>query len=320
MRGVFIIGLSDLFKGAIDFYDMMMRYPDSLYTRQQLGELTSLSDDLLSFWIRQGLLIATEGGRGRGSHRKFDIFQVSIAAVLAELRRYGVNIGMLRQLADVLQRGTALARSAECNFWGLYEAARLGSRLCRFREGHPVIVDNPNPLPDPGHFATRNAYDAYARSLYMEATSEDEIIREAGKNEDLRDAFAPILALARSLGPNDSLALDLFMDLNHRAFRYVWDENKISDWGDSEWVVVATGDDHLDIYRAIKGNDPMEYAGDEIRSGLYLAPGAIFHSVWGDRLQPLLIYEPPQSEERKAARVHAQAMYEQSRARLEKLQ
>jgi len=293
----------------------MMRYPDSLYTRQQLGELLGLADDVLNFWIRNGLLLASEGGQGRGSHRKFDLFQVNIGAVLAELRRYGVNIGVLRQLAAQLQRGTAIARSAECNFWALSDAARLARLLWRFREGQTILVDNPDRLPEPPPFAGRKEQDAYARSIYRHAQNEDDIIRDTAKSEDLHDAFAPILALALSLDATDPLALELVIDLNHRAFRYVWDEDKISNWGDSEWVVVASGEEELDIYRAAKGTDPMEYADDEVRSGFYLAPGAIFHSVWGDRLQPLLIYEPPPSEERKAARANALANHAQLRAR-----
>src|SRR3546814_7442459 len=50
-----------------------------------------------------GLLKAAEGeGLGRGKHRLFGFEAIHIAAVLKELGRYGVQVGGLRQVSELL--------------------------------------------------------------------------------------------------------------------------------------------------------------------------------------------------------------------------
>src|SRR3546814_11850995 len=76
---------------------------DGRYTRQQVSEATDLEVDVLSYWIKEGLLKAAEGeGLGRGKHRLFGFEAIHIAAVLKELGRYGVQVGGLRQISELL--------------------------------------------------------------------------------------------------------------------------------------------------------------------------------------------------------------------------
>lgn len=71
-----------------------------LFTRQQLGEIAQLDDTTLNYWSREGILRPAEGGGGRGQHRRFAFYEVNLAAILGELRNFGVNVPSLKQLAD----------------------------------------------------------------------------------------------------------------------------------------------------------------------------------------------------------------------------
>jgi hypothetical protein len=73
------------------------------YTRQQIHEATGLSLDVIGYWIKEGLLRANEAeGQGRGKHRRFGFEALHIAAILAELHRYGIGLTGLRGVADAL--------------------------------------------------------------------------------------------------------------------------------------------------------------------------------------------------------------------------
>lgn len=97
---------------------------DGRYTRQQVSEATDLEVDVLSYWIKEGLLKAAEGeGLGRGKHRLFGFEAIHIAAVLKELGCYGVQVGGLRQVSELLWGGFLLGspryyrrRASRCIF------------------------------------------------------------------------------------------------------------------------------------------------------------------------------------------------------------
>ncbi len=268
-----------------------------LFTRQQVAELIGASDDVLSFWIRNDLIAPTKGGAGKGSHRKFDLFQVNIAAVLVELRKFGVNIGTMRTLAQMLQVGTALGRSAECNFFAIYNALNLFDSLEYFRAGNEVHVFLDPPPEERGR----------SRKTYRErvAMSEQDILDDTRADQlNLRDHYENIAALASRITPSTRLPLQLFFDLNQLAYRYVWDNNA-SEWGDAEWLIVPMDGGKLDII--VEGGQDGFLGKNQrkIRSGLFLLPAEIFRGVWGESLQPVLIYEPPPSPEELARRDRA---------------
>lgn len=274
----------------------------TLFTRQQVAELIGMSDDVLSFWSKNELIAPTSGGEGKGRHRKFDLFQVNIAAVLVELRKFGINIGAMRSLSRLLQHGVALARTAECNFWGINDALRIHADLEYFRRGLDVPVSQQSWEDGYGRKDSRPLPDRMA-------TSEEDILASTRFDQhNFRDHAEKIAAFAGRIGTDDRLPLQLFFDLNHRAYGYVWD-NELSDWGDSEWVVVPKDDGELEIFIGAGGDYFLGGNEHRIRSGLFLAPGAIFRHVWGDRLQPIVTHELPPSPE---ALAHRERMKEHS--------
>jgi len=106
-------------------------------TRRDISEYTGVADGVLSFWIRNGLLSARAGGRGKGSHREFDQIQLSLAAVLVSLQDYGMNIAVLRSFADFFQRGVMLCEGAASGTGltpaGLAVASEVAAQLDPFR-------------------------------------------------------------------------------------------------------------------------------------------------------------------------------------------
>lgn len=266
-----------------------MQYLEIDFTRQQIAERIGASDDVMSFWLKSGLLVPSRGGAGKGRHRKFDIFQVNIAAVLFEMRRFGVNIAVLREMAALLQRGTELALGAECNFLGLYDALTVHSDLQHYRAGREVEVRTQSWDE---RFGTRDAVKKPDRL----AMSEQDILDSAAFDiHNFHDEVSNITAFAARLKEEDRLPLQLFIDLNQSAYRYVYD-GRIGTWGSQEWVVIPLEDGGL-RFVFVSGQDAILGKNeDRIRSGLFLAPEAIFAHVWGESVQPILIHELPPSD------------------------
>lgn len=91
----------------------ILAYPvDSLFSRQQVAERSGVSDAVLGYWLREGLIrpVGPMAGEPR-KHRRFDFVQINIAVVLSELHRYGASIDGLRSFAAMLQLGTEIGRS-----------------------------------------------------------------------------------------------------------------------------------------------------------------------------------------------------------------
>jgi DNA-binding transcriptional MerR regulator len=70
------------------------------FTRSQLGDLVGLDETTLNYWARENLIRAAGGGGGKGQHRRFDFYEVNLAAILHELSKFGVALPALRGLAD----------------------------------------------------------------------------------------------------------------------------------------------------------------------------------------------------------------------------
>jgi len=75
-------------------------YPTQLFSRLQMKELTGLDDTALNYWSREGVLRPAEGGGGKGQHRRFAYAEINLAAILDQLRQFGVGLPALRRLAD----------------------------------------------------------------------------------------------------------------------------------------------------------------------------------------------------------------------------
>lgn len=73
---------------------------DTLFSRKQLGELAGLDTSTLIYWVREGLVRPSEGGGGKGQHRRFAYSEVNLAAILMDLLRAGAWAASMRGLAD----------------------------------------------------------------------------------------------------------------------------------------------------------------------------------------------------------------------------
>lgn len=80
------------------------RYPKTLFTRQQIGALTGIDSSTLNYWMREGVLRPSSGGAGRGSHRRFAYPEVTLAAMLQELRGFGIAMSALARIASRFHR------------------------------------------------------------------------------------------------------------------------------------------------------------------------------------------------------------------------
>lgn len=80
-------------------------------TRQQLSIAIGVNGETIAYWLKEGLIFALGDQKlGRGNHRRFGYEAVHIAAILAELSRYGMNTTGLRNLSSRLWRAVELGR------------------------------------------------------------------------------------------------------------------------------------------------------------------------------------------------------------------
>ncbi len=80
-------------------------------TRQQLSAAIGVPGETLAYWLKENLIFAIGKPKlGRGNHRRFGYEAVHIAAILAELSRYGMNTSGLRNLSSLLWRAVEFGR------------------------------------------------------------------------------------------------------------------------------------------------------------------------------------------------------------------
>lgn len=282
---------------------------DQLFTRQEMALLTGIADDVLAFWIKSGLLVASSGGAGKGSHRKFTGHQVNIAGVLAELRNFGINLAGLRSFAKQLQRGTALCESAECNFASFHEAMELRWMADELKAHRPVRVWG------------EDGEDRLAKDV-------KDIIRHFDSDPRYRqDTLANILAFAARIAPEERAGIRLFESLNAHGYG--------SGGSDEIWLAVRLSEEEWEIFTGSENAMPSVNDGRTFRSGIHLWIGNIVADVWGRRLTPITFEYLPLSDEDKAkvatieeraqrfsaesSRAHAAAVLRAAKANAEKL-
>lgn len=205
-------------------------YPSNIqFTRQQMSTVTGLTDDILAYWLKEGVIRSTAGGSGKGSHRKFDFVQVQIAAVLREVRQFGVNITSLREISDILQRGVEICSSVSFHRQSLREAAYLADNLAIFKSGQPVRI-----------------FDREAVGHFRPAVNEEEVTHDHSTHFDYDD-WKEVAAFAHTLHGNDILAVRLYADLTDPdnlvevgvGAAVNWEEKRWAFWkeGDGSWRV-----------------------------------------------------------------------------------
>lgn len=81
----------------------------SSLSRGELLKRTGIDNDVLTFWIRRGLVRPVEGGNGTGRRLRFAFYEANIAAVMNLLRSCGLNIEALASIADIYRSAIAWA-------------------------------------------------------------------------------------------------------------------------------------------------------------------------------------------------------------------
>ena len=122
---------------------MTMMTTPPLFSRSQIQQMTGLEAQSLDYWSKTGILQPTSGGGGKGQHRKFDAFQVTIGRILFELQKLGVGGNAMKDLAG--QFPSALSWFSTHDFIGFEEAV---ASLIEYRhdidtQGYASVPDTP---------------------------------------------------------------------------------------------------------------------------------------------------------------------------------
>lgn len=140
-------------------------YPTTLFSRQQIAEITGLDDSTLNYWMREGVLRAAEGGIGRGSHRKFTYHEATLAGILNELRHFGVGVKAMARLAERFHEAIdwMAARAIDIhNLWRLVEASQIRREI--IDKGCSIVTYGRHEVkPDPpGRIVRQDIYAEWA--------------------------------------------------------------------------------------------------------------------------------------------------------------
>ncbi|MFY7819754.1 helix-turn-helix domain-containing protein [Novosphingobium sp. B1] len=244
------------------------RYPASrLFSRQDLQAATGISDDVLGYWFKEGLLAAVPASNR--SHRRFQFDQANIAVVLEAMRRLGANIGVLRKFAEILQHGKAVASEAN-------ELDHMVARLCgdlarilgRFDDGHTVEIYNEEWLKS----ARDGNHDLDIPSL-RPAKSRQEIIDDwlyiNAREGDVKAA----LPFATSLTSYDAFCFDAYIDLINPEIV----GERLPDWN---WVWL-TWIDQSGKARIYSGEDASpSLVTDMPVSAFYISVSRLIRPLW----------------------------------------
>lgn len=257
-------------------YSFCMDPTRFLYTRREVGNLVGLDDVTLNYWSREELLIPIEGGGGRGSHRRFDFIQVNIAAILGQLRRFGLNISIMRSLSGLLQDAAKLGSGCELHPGNLSYAANLATKLNEFRNGRPVMV------PEHGHNEERPSNlhgKAHSDWLLAEkpAETEQEIIdRVLGRIIDY-DSIQKVVAIAKTMGPGRETEAQIYADLVYDLVApgysdaYSW----LLGFGPDETWRIEFGFEGANFFGGSNSQSSEEFG-----AGIFLPVSGIIRKVW----------------------------------------
>lgn len=281
----------------------------SLYTRQQMSQLTGLEDALLNYWSREGLLIPTQGGAGRGSHRKFDFLQVNIAAIMGQMRRFGLNIGVMRSFAQILQEAAGIGQLVRLHPSDYSAAATLANRLHRFRSGESVMIfKHRRGEAAPPDFRGETLSDWICAK--RAANSEKEILADIVDRSSLDSPTADIVAAAEAMGPGKDIAAQIYAEL-------IYDLVDPGFSGSYSWLIGFDGDESWRIefapdggsfFNAGSNTDPEAFG-----PGIFLPVSGIIRSVWKLKRPLQYIWEGRQKDlEAALAQAGIQALVEPS--------
>lgn len=267
--------------------------PEARYARSEVATIAGVSEEVIAFWGKEGLLAHCEGGEGRGSHKKYDFPQVNIAIVLGALRRkFNVKTKILKDMADFLQEGTKYIQQAGIYPYNVITAARLSTNLAKFRRGEVVEVRN----EEADDMSTRDYVNAPREKLYRPAADEMEVLASLTSHADF-DSAQDILKASRKIPENKTLMVDRAADLFDIFL-------KPSGKSDTYWVV-APQDDGLKI---VEFSDEYSTDLDFEDAAMFIPVKRIMARGWGERFRAAEAAGEERSQKMYEAREAIRAM------------
>jgi hypothetical protein len=241
--------------------------PATLYARQEIADRTGVSDDVLSFWTKRGLLMAAQGGEGKGSHRRFAFPQVNIAAIYAVFRdHFGANVATLSSLAALFQRSVTAFERAPIYVGDWDGAASLAQALSDFRSGKTVMVDE-HDIDDPD-------YDSLSINEKIQkrpARNEAEVIG-TGRFSHTDTPFPALLRFAEALGPGRYQEARVAQALLGTILAPTY-------MGDVCWLMRQT-EDGWDIRDSSEDMNFSDINAGEFGPGVFIPVGSIIRKIW----------------------------------------
>lgn len=240
------------------------------FSRQQVQSLTGVADDVLGFWIKQGLLVPVPAERRM--HRRFGFEQLHIAAILNGMRSLGANIGTLRKFSEGLQHGMRLRRSQTLSDRQMKLATYLVEKLHSFGSGEPVKVVAENEL-----------------DLRL-AQSEADLVERWLADNRREGADEALITYAKSLSPYDGRWLAGALNLI--------DPWHLTSTNEGGWVWVAW----IDESGAAQFEDAevaAELADNMPNAAFFLAVGRMIRALWPERREMALQREFARGNDRQ---------------------
>ncbi|MBO9517529.1 MAG: hypothetical protein J7493_05640 [Porphyrobacter sp.] len=230
-----------------------------LLTRGQIAEISGVSPGTLAFWLKNDLLVASSGGAGKGSHKKFKPIQASIAAILGRLQQFGVNIASLKAFSEFLQQGVRVGESCHLHPISLIEAVMLKRRIVKFELGESVSV-----------YFVSDGEDAEFGGRIADSVSLIERDFLAQKTD--HDPAEDIVAFARVLTSRDLMGLEAYAEV-----RTVMDG---LDWSDPSWLIWQNSAGEWEI--SSQPEPSAQFTNHpQSDTAIFIAIGSIIRGIWG---------------------------------------
>lgn len=202
---------------------------NQLFSRQQLQLLTEVPDDVLAFWIKQGIIFPVPAPVR--AHRRFGFEQVHISVVLNAMRSLGANISVLRKFGEALQLGVDVRRRADLPRPELLVATRIASAVHRYRKGERWEITGAEywEAPRPIHKFDRQVSEALYERAQREPRDETDLIASIKAVERNEGDVERAAEFALKLTPQETRGLDWWLDLEMpdilsggENFNWVW--------------------------------------------------------------------------------------------------
>jgi DNA-binding transcriptional MerR regulator len=247
---------------------------NQLFTRQQIASLTGIDGSSLNYWSREGLLVPTEGGGGKGSHRRFDFVQVNIAAVLNELRRFGLNINALRSFAEQLQAAAQLGSGRDLHPGNYRYAAVLANSFELFDRDIPVMVSLPAVEPEPLGLS-RQAQSDWLSAKRPAETEHEIVLHHLGSRWDYDDISA-IVSFARKIGSGQYIKARIYSDLVYGVLSPGYTDTYA-------WLLALTAEGNWKIEFGDDGrffDNLGTVSPEDFGAGIFIPVSGVFRKVW----------------------------------------